>query len=109
MKRGEIWTVRGSSGWIEKARPALIVQDESFDDIDSTVTCLFTTYDSSNANSRVRVEPSSANGLRRACYVMTDKIVSVKKMNSGRLSASWSSTILKRSHNTSAAFWGCSP
>ena len=85
MKRGEIWTVRGSSGWIEKARPALIVQDESFDDIDSTVTCLFTTYDSSNANSRVRVEPSSANGLRRACYVMTDKIVSVKKDEFGSL------------------------
>lgn len=83
MKRGEIWTVRGSSGWIEKARPALIVQDISLEEADSTVTCLFTTYDSGTAGTRVLVEPSKQNGLRKPCYVMTDKIVSVRREEFG--------------------------
>ena len=85
MKRGEIWTVRGSSGWIEKARPALIVQNQGFDESGSTVTCLFTTFDAHNLTARVYVEPSKANGLRKPCYVMTDKMVSIRKDEFGSL------------------------
>ena len=85
MKRGEIWTVRGSSGWIEKARPALIVQENCREDAGSTITCLFTTYDSGTLENRVLVEPSKQNGLRRTCYVMTDKLVSVKREEFGSL------------------------
>ena len=64
MKRGEIWTVHGASGWIGKARPALIVQNQPLNEVDSTVTCLFTTFDSKGSENRVRVEPSATNGLR---------------------------------------------
>lgn len=85
MKRGEIWTVRGSGGWIEKARPALIVQSQGFDEVDSTVTCLFTTYDSGGLENRVLVQPSDVNGLRKPCYVMTDKMVSIRKDEFGSL------------------------
>ena len=85
MKRGEIWTVRGSSGWIEKARPALIVQENCLEDAGSTISCLFTTYDSGSSSNRVLVEPSKQNGLRKPCYVMTDKMVSVKRDEFGSL------------------------
>jgi mRNA interferase MazF len=79
MKRGEIWTVRGSSGWISKARPALIVQAKATEDGKSTVTCLFTTFDSGDGRNRIKVEPTEENGLRQTCYVMTDKLVSVMR------------------------------
>ena len=30
MKRGEIWTMAGGSGYASKARPVVIVQDDAF-------------------------------------------------------------------------------
>ncbi|NNM96591.1 MAG: type II toxin-antitoxin system PemK/MazF family toxin, partial [Candidatus Dormibacteraeota bacterium] len=47
MRRAEIWTVAGGSGYAGKPRPALIVQDDRFD-TDSVTICPFTT-DSTDA------------------------------------------------------------
>jgi mRNA interferase MazF len=35
MKRGEIWTVSGGKAYAGKPRPAVILQDDSFDGTDS--------------------------------------------------------------------------
>ena len=41
----------------------------------SVILCLFTSYESGDISTRVRIEPSSENGLQKVSYVMTDKIV----------------------------------
>jgi mRNA interferase MazF len=43
MKRGEVWTVSGGKDYAGKPRPAVIVQDDSFDATDSITICAFTT------------------------------------------------------------------
>ena len=78
MKRGEIWTIR-ASGYASKPRPVVIVQSDSVTRFDSVITCLLTSYDSSDIATRVRVEPDVHNGLNKTSYVMTDIIVTVER------------------------------
>ena len=76
MKRGEIRTLQ-ADGYASKPRPVVIVQSDAVDRFDSVITCLLTSYDSSDIDTRVRLEPSPENGLNKVSYVMTDKIVTV--------------------------------
>lgn len=76
MKRGEIWTLQ-DGGYASKARPVVIVQGQLGNRFDSVILCLFTTYDSCDISTRVRIEPEPSNGLRATSFVMTDKIVTV--------------------------------
>lgn len=78
MKRGEIWTLQ-ADGYASKPRPVVIVQSDAVDRFDSVITCLLTSYDSSDIDTRVRLEPSPENGLNKVSYVMTDKIVTVDR------------------------------
>ena len=73
MKRGEIWTLRDRQ-YASKARPVIVIQNDAYDNFDSVILCLFTTYDSSEIEVRVPVTPTPENGLHDLSYVMTDKI-----------------------------------
>ena len=42
MRRGEVWTVAGAGDYAGKSRPVVIVQDDSFEGVDSLVVCPFT-------------------------------------------------------------------
>ena len=86
MKRGDIWTVAGGSPYTGKPRPALILQDDLFENTDSLTVCAFTTDDPEPAFLiRISVEPSPANGLDRSSWIMVDKITTVPKARLGRL------------------------
>lgn len=76
MKRGEIWTLQDKH-YASKARPVVAIQSDKHDSFDSVILCLFTSYESGDISTRVRIEPSSENGLQKVSYVMTDKIVTV--------------------------------
>ena len=78
MKRGEIRTLRDRQ-YASKARPVIVIQNDEFDNFDSVILCLFTTFDSSQIKVRVPVAPTPENGLHDVSYVMTDKIVTVDK------------------------------
>ena len=81
MERGEVWTLQDRS-YASKARPVVVVQRD-LERFDSVVTCLLTSFDSSDIPSRVRVEPDAQNGLNVVSWVMTDKIVTVNKSKLG--------------------------
>ena len=83
LKRGEIWTVAGGKDYAGKARPVVIVQDDSFDATDSITICAFTTDDTEAPLFRLAVEPNPRNGLRAACRLMVDKITTVPKSKVG--------------------------
>lgn len=62
----------------------VVIQSDKHDSFDSVILCLFTSYESGDISTRVRIEPSSENGLQKVSYVMTDKIVTVDKSMLGK-------------------------
>lgn len=79
MRRGEIWTVSGGSTYTGKPRPAVIVQEDSFDSTASITVCAFTSDPIDAPLFRLLVEPTETNGLRTASRLMVDKITTVPK------------------------------
>ena len=82
MKRGEIWTIAGGGDYTGKPRPAVIVQDDSFDATASVTISAFTTDPTDAPLFRIPIEPSEKNGLRASSRLMVDKLTTVSK---GRL------------------------
>jgi mRNA interferase MazF len=83
MKRGDIWTIAGGKDYAGKPRPAVIVQDDSFDGTDSVTICAFTTDETEAPLFRLAVEPNERNGLRAPSRLMVDKITTVPKAKVG--------------------------
>jgi len=83
MRRGEIWTIAGGKDYAGKPRPAVIVQDDSFDATDSITICAFTTDETEAPLFRLPIEPSETNALRSPCRLMVDKITTAPKSKLG--------------------------
>lgn len=83
MKRGEVWTVSGA-GYAGKPRPAVILQDDSFDATASVTICVFTTDNTDAPLFRLLVEPTDGNGLLSTCRLMADKVTTVDKSKLGK-------------------------
>jgi mRNA interferase MazF len=83
MTRGEIWSVAGGTNYAGKPRPAVIVQDDSFDATASVTICAFTSDPTEAPLIRIQVEPSEENGLRECSNLMVDKLTTVPKRKLG--------------------------
>ena len=83
MRRGEIWTAAGGSGYAGKARPVLILQDDRFDATQSITICAFTTDATEAPLIRLPVEPDEMNGLRAPSRLMVDKLTTVPRSKLG--------------------------
>ncbi|APT33907.1 MAG: type II toxin-antitoxin system PemK/MazF family toxin [Cupriavidus sp.] len=83
MRRGAIWTVAGGKTYAGKPRPAVIVQDDSFDATDSITICAFTSNETDAPLFRIPVLPTGRNGLRAPSRLMVDKITTVPKIKMG--------------------------
>jgi len=83
MKRGEIWTVSGG-GYAGKPRPAVIIQDDRFDETLSITVCIFTSNETDAPFFRRLIDPSEQNGLHAPSRLMVDKITTVPKHQIGR-------------------------
>jgi mRNA interferase MazF len=84
MRRGDIWTVSGGTGYAGKPRPVAIVQDNRFDATDSITVCAFTTDQTEAPLFRLSIEPNERNRLRTTCHLMVDKITTVPKSKVGK-------------------------
>ena len=84
MKRGEIWTAAGGSGYAGKPRPVVIVQDDRFDATDSVTICGFTTDPTEAPLIRLLTKPDEVNGLHEASSMMVDKITTVPRVRLGQ-------------------------
>jgi mRNA interferase MazF len=83
MKRGEIWTVAGGGDYTGKPRPAVILQDNRFDDTLSVTVCGLTSDPAEVPLIRVRLNPSDTNGLSAVSHVLVDKITTVRRTRLG--------------------------
>lgn len=84
MKRGELWTMAGGTGYASKPRPVVIVQDDAFTTRDSIVMCLITTDATDLPVCRVPVDPTTENGLRATSRLMVDKVTTEPKSRLGQ-------------------------
>ena len=83
MRRGEIWTASGGSGYAGKPRPVVIVQDDRFDATESVTICAFTTDPTEAPFIRLSTEPDEINGLHEPSSLMVDKITTVPRIRMG--------------------------
>jgi mRNA interferase MazF len=83
LKRGEIWTASGGTGYPGKPRPLVIVQDDRFDATVSVTVCALTTDPAEAPLIRVPIAPDPENGLRTPSKLMVDKIVTIPKNQLG--------------------------
>jgi len=83
MKRGEVWTVAGGGDYAGKPRPAVIIQDDSFDATASITICAVTTDPTEAPLFRIPIEPSEKNGLRAESRLMVDKVTTVSRERMG--------------------------
>ena len=83
MRRGDVWTVAGGKDYAGKARPVVILQDDSFDGTESITICALTTDENDAPLFRLPVEPNERNGLRVPCRLMVDKVTTVPKSKVG--------------------------
>ncbi len=84
MKRGEVWTVSDRTSHTGKPRPAVIVQEDRFDQTSSITLCAFTTDPTDAPLLRMLIEPTDRNGLKIASRLMIDKITTVPKVRLGK-------------------------
>lgn len=84
MKRGEIWTVSGVQNYPGKPRPAVIVQEDRFNQTASITLCAFTTDPTEAPMLRMAIEPTHRNGLKIASRLMIDKVTTVPKSRLGK-------------------------
>lgn len=82
MNRGELWTVAGGV-YASKPRPALILQDDLFDALDSVTVAPLTAILTDAPLLRVRVAAGELSGLDRDSDIMIDKITTVRRSNLG--------------------------
>ena len=84
MKRGEVWTQSGGSGYARKPRPVLIVQSDQLQNTESIIICLFTSHEGNALSSRLPFGPTELNGLQEDSDLMVDKIMTVARTKLGR-------------------------
>lgn len=83
MKRGDLVTV-AMQGDFGKPRPALVIQSDIFNDTHATVTVLLVSSEMVRAPVfRVSTNPTPDNGLKVACQIQVDKIMSVRREKIG--------------------------
>ena len=80
-QRGDLVTV-SLQGDYGKPRPALIVQSDLLNNLDSVVLCPVTS-DLRSAAFRVTLEPNPTNGLRVLTQVMVDKLSTLPRAKIG--------------------------
>lgn len=61
MKRGEIWTLQDKH-YASKARPVVVIQSDEHNSFDSVILCLFTSFESEDISTRVRIERETCIG-----------------------------------------------
>ncbi|HTZ68538.1 MAG TPA: type II toxin-antitoxin system PemK/MazF family toxin [Roseiarcus sp.] len=106
MRRGEVWTVAGSEDYAGKPRPVVIIQDDSFEGVDSLVVCPFTSDTTEASLFRLPVEPNPGNGLWAASRLMVDKITVVPKSKMGERIGSLNAADIVRLNRSMLVFLG---
>jgi mRNA interferase MazF len=106
VRRGEVWTVAGGAEYAGKPRPAAVIQDDRFGDIESIAVCPLTTNKTSAQLFRLLVEPTGENGLEQPSCLMIDKVATVPRSKLGRCIGRLDDATMLRLNRAIAVFLG---
>jgi len=106
MRRGELWTAAGGSGYAGKPRPVVIVQDDQFDATASVTICGFTSDPTDAPLFRLLIDPTPENGLAVPSRLMVDKVTTVARGNLGRCIGRLADTDVLRLNSALIVFLG---
>jgi mRNA interferase MazF len=106
VKRGEIWTVSGSASYTGRPRPAVLVQEDRFNQTASITLCAFTTDPTEAPLLRIVIEPTDRNSLKNASRLMIDKVTTVPKTRLGKRIGKLSDEDLVRLNRALTVFLG---
>lgn len=82
MKQGDVISV-SLPGDYGKPRPALVIQSDIYEHLNSVTILPLTSNILSTERCRVRVEMSEENGLRHTSQVMMEKAATVPRLKAG--------------------------
>ena len=108
LKRGEIWTSASGADYAGKPRPAVVVQDEQFEELDSVTICGLTRDAADLPLFRIAIVPTTTNGLEFPSRIMVDKIVTVPRTKLGYRIGRLDDQDLVRLNRALAVFLGLS-
>lgn len=104
MRRGDVVIV-SAPGDYGKARPALVVQSDRFNESHASIAvCLMTSTTIDAPLFRLTVEPTPGNGLRTRSQIMIDKIVALRRERVGETIGRLDAETMVRV-NRSLAMW----
>ena len=95
-----------TSGDYGKPRPALVVQDDVFDELPSVTVLPLTSVLRSAPLLRVDVAPGPDTGLRSASQIMIDKVTTIRREKVGGIIGHVDDDTLARVSRTLARFLG---
>ena len=106
MKRGEIWTVAGGGAYTGKPRPAVILQDDTFDANDSVIVCPLTSDPTRAPTFRIPLDPTPNNGVVGKYALMVDKLSAVPRTRLRQRVGALEDDVMLRLSRTLVAFLG---
>ena len=85
FKRGNIVTIAVQGDFV-KARPALLIQSEMFNEAHATLTVLLISSELIDAPLfRLTIEPDQINGLTQQSQIQVDKAMTVRREKVGQI------------------------
>ena len=105
VRRGEVWTVAGGA-YASKPRPAIVIQADGFQGLDSVTLIPCTTNPAEAPLLRPELAASAERGLRADCGAMVDKLTTVPLRNLGTRIGALSDDDMLRIDRALALFLG---
>ena len=107
MKQGDLISV-SLAGDYGKPRPALVIQSDTYEHLNSVTVLPLTSNVLSTEGCRVAVEMSEENGLRQVSQVMVEKASTLPRLKAGPVIGRLSTTDMSAVSRALALFLGFS-
>ena len=107
MKQGDIIAV-ALPGDYGKPRPAVVIQSDAFEHLNSVTVLPLTSHVLSLERCRVVVNPSDQNGLQKVSQIMVEKASTVPRDRAGQLIGRLSAEDMTAVNRALALFFGLS-
>jgi mRNA interferase MazF len=105
MKRGDLVTVTLPAE-LGKPRPALIIQSDYFQDLETLTVIPLTSTLQAAPLFRLTIEPTRENGLQKSSQLMIDKAMTLRRSRVGQIIGRVDRSTLVRTNRAIAMFFG---
>ncbi len=105
MKRGDLLAIALPRDF-GKPRPALVIQSDRFDDVETVTVRLVMTAGTDAPLVRLAIQPDERNGFRQPSWIMIDKAMTVRREKLGPVFGSLDDRMMVSINRSLAVFLG---